>query len=219
MHVFSITHSQHPFFPPLVTFALLPHHGMNTTMPPCEDPKRESSGAACSDDSNSPAFFLDLFQKEVLENVVRFFSRLPKEKHWEAHIPLASIVELYGVTGELGKFMKPRFNTLCVSAYFDVVLDIQHYLWKKRRVPMLWTNDISSARRFVLAGGGQSLHTLIVGENMYAEGSGTEIVDDFLSICPNAKSLSVEEKDCSGYGGLEENLKNSNLYRMNLLSF
>lgn len=34
------------------------------------------------------------------------------------------------------------------------------------REPVLWTDDINVARAFVLAGGGESLNTLILGDGM-----------------------------------------------------
>lgn len=94
---------------------------MNTAPPPSNTARTQPSHVPCSDDddtSNAPAFFLDSFPKEVLDNVLRFFSRLPEASDWVPHIPVEAVIELYGVTGELGKFMQPRFNTLCISDSF-----------------------------------------------------------------------------------------------------
>jgi len=120
---------------------------------------------------------MDSFPREILDNVLRFFSRQPQAKDWVPHIPLETIIELYGITGELGKFMKPRFNTLCISDSFKYNSESDMFCqWKKRKGPMLWTKDLRVARRFVLAGGGRSLHTIIVGIGMYNEDLGTELL-------------------------------------------
>lgn len=51
------------------------------------------------------------------------------------------------------------------------------------------------ARDFVVSGGGESLHTIIMGHEMYDElKNGTRIADDFLHSCSNVRSLSVVEK-------------------------
>jgi len=179
---------------------------MNTAPPPSVETRTSPSA---NDEIKSPKFFLDSFPKEILENVLRFFSRLPRAEDWVPHIPLDSIIELYGVTGRLGEFMKPRFNTLCISKSFKSNYEIENCHWKKRKGPMLWTKDLDVARRFVLAGGGQSLHTVIVGREMYNEDLGIEIADDFLRNCPNVKSLSIEDKKgdwLKRFGGQLEHL-------------
>jgi len=163
---------------------------MNNAPPPS---KKARTKTPCDDDIKSPKFFLDSFPKEILDNVLRFFSRIPKAKDWVPHIPLESIIVLYGVRGELGEFMIPRFNTLCISDSFKSNSSAS-CLWKERKGPMLWTKDLHAAHRFVLAGGGQSLHSIIVGDRIHSEDMETEIVDDFLSNCPNVKSLSIEDE-------------------------
>jgi len=90
--------------------------------------------------------------------------------------------------------MKPRFTTLCISNTFKSNYEIENCRWKKRKGEMLWTKDFDVARRFVLAGCGQSLHTIIVGRGMYIEDLGKEIADEFLTNCPNVKSLSIEDE-------------------------
>lgn len=139
---------------------------------------------------NAPSFLRDAIPKEVLDNVLKFFSLLPKAKNWETHIPLDTIVKLYGVIG-LSSFLKTRFRTLCVSKSIDCFRENKHFRWKRRR-GMLWTHDIFEARRFVSAGGGEYLHTVVLG---YGDGDGhvTGIVDDFGRYCPNIKSLSVHD--------------------------
>lgn len=166
--------------------------------------------AGTTDDNKIHTCFLDSFPKELMNNILRFFSRIPKAKDWESLTPLSSIIELYGVTGQLGKFMKPRFNSLCVSKSFDCQYETTLYRWEKRKCGMLWTNDFDVARRFVLAGGGNFLHTIIVGSGIYHEDMGTDIVDEFLENCPNVKSLSIEDKKgvwVSRFGGQLEQLE------------
>lgn len=136
---------------------------------------------------------LDAIPRELLDNVLRFFSRLPESEDWVSHLPLEFTLELYGVTGKLVTFMKPRFNTLCISHSFKSDTENEICSWKKRKGSMLWTNDLNVARRFVLAGGGQSLRTIIVGLSVYHEDSGTEIADDFHKNCPNVRSLGIED--------------------------
>lgn len=84
-------------------------------------------------ENESHSCFLDTFPTEVLNNVLRFFSRLPTEKDWVPHVPLENIIELYGVRGHLRTFMKTRFNTLCISQDFKHAAEIEKYKWKKRK--------------------------------------------------------------------------------------
>lgn len=165
---------------------------MNTAAPLTENSISESGGAASSAETKSLSFFLDTFPTGVLDNVLKFFSNCPKVKHWTPHIPLESIIELYGVKGELGELMKTRFNTLCVSVSFRSARKNMRYGWKLRE-DTLWTNDVEVARRFLLAGGGQSLHTLIVGRFISIQKYGTAMADRFLSNCPNLKSLTIHD--------------------------
>jgi len=84
-------------------------------LPPTKKARNESEAALCSDESDPHSFYLDTLPKEVLENVLRYFSRLPEAKDWVPHILLETIIALYGVNGELGTLMKTRFNTLCAG--------------------------------------------------------------------------------------------------------
>lgn len=77
---------------------------------PAKKARTESYGDTCSQNERPPAFLLDAFPAELMDNVLRFFSILPKTQDWVPHTPLESIIELYG---ELGKLMKTRFNALC----------------------------------------------------------------------------------------------------------
>jgi len=47
------------------------------------------------------------------------------------------------------------------------------------------------ARRFVLAGGGQALQTIIVHPYLYHVEAETEIAEDFHNNCPNVKFLTI----------------------------
>jgi len=178
--------------------------------PPTKKAKTEADRADHIGERNSPSFFFDAFPSEVLDNVLRYFSRLPEVRDWVHHVSLESIIELYGVNGELGKFMKPRFNALCISDSFKAKDEIEWYLWENKKDSMLWANDLDVGRRFVRAGGGQALHTIIVGMGMYFEDSRKEIVGDFQSNCPNVTSLSIADEHgawVSRFGGQLEKLE------------
>lgn len=148
--------------------------------------------SAYNEGKNPPSFLRDAIPREVLDNVLKFFSRLPRAKNWETHISLDSIVGLYGVIG-MGCFLKTRFRTLCVSDAIDCSRENKHFKWKRRRDGMLWTNKLDSARRFVSEGGGESLHTIIVGYGMYNDGQDSRIAADIRHHCPNITSLSVHD--------------------------
>lgn len=90
-------------------------------------------GDNLSHEKNSPAFYLDAFPEQVLGNVLRV-------RNWVPHIPLESIIELYDVNGESGRFMKPRFNALCISDVFKAKDEIEGNRWEKQNDPILWTN-------------------------------------------------------------------------------
>lgn len=156
------------------------------------------------------SLFFDLVPREVLGHVLRFCSSHPKSKQWAPHIPLESIVGLYGITGAFGMFMETRFDTLCVSKSFRLDQEKQDYNWKERKGHMLWTENIEVARRFVLAGGGKSLRTSIFGGLAFECNNVPEIAEDFFNNCPNLKSLSVDSDAdvwVSRFGGQLEELE------------
>lgn len=144
-----------------------------------------------------PACYLDVLPTEVVDHVFRFFSRLPAIVPWENHIPLQDVVELYRVGGAFTRLFRNRFQTLCISRTIDCADENRAFKWKHRVERMLWTNNMEVAHEFILAGGGESIHTLIVGRDMYDEThNGTEVVDTFRAYCPNLAALSVQEKGC-----------------------
>jgi len=113
-----------------------------------------------------PTFFLDTIPGEVLDYVLRFFSRIPAAKNWERHIPLGDLVALFRVNGHLGTLMKSRFTALCVSNTGDCISEKNEYHWEIPTQGMLSTDDINVARAYILAGGGQALRTLAIGLRM-----------------------------------------------------
>ena len=125
---------------------------MNTAQPPRKKARTGANGDA--DEGDAPTFFLDAIPVDVLDSVLRFFSRLPEAEDCVPHIPVESIIELYGVIGELGTHMKPRFKTICISDSFKSESENQVCKWKERKGDILWTKDLNVARRFVLGGGG-----------------------------------------------------------------
>lgn len=59
---------------------------------------------------------------------------------------------------------------------------------------MAWTIDIRVAHDFILAGGGESIRTFMVGYKMFDKRMhGAQMVDDFLDYCHKVTSLSVNE--------------------------
>jgi len=141
-----------------------------------------------------PTFFLDTIPGEVLDYVLRFFSRIPAAKNWERHIPLGDLVALFRVNGHLGTLMKSRFTALCVSNTGDCISEKNEYHWEIPTQGMLSTDDINVARAYILAGGGQALRTLAIGLRMRREEKDdTDIVHDFADNCPNVTSLSIHD--------------------------
>lgn len=105
-----------------------------------------------------------------------------------------NIQDFYGVDGGFGVFLHGRFQTLCISKTLDCDDEHGYYNWKKRTECMLWTDDINVAHQCILSAAGESLHTIIVGDQTYDEGQhGRRMVDDFLRKCPDVRSLSVVE--------------------------
>jgi len=115
--------------------------------------------------------YLDVLPEEVLDIVLdivlRLLSRMPKAKNWESYIPLDLIVELCGVQGELGRGLKTRFHTLCISTERECTSERDVFGWKLRPEGMAWTNDLNVAHQFILAGGGGSIETLILCHEAY----------------------------------------------------
>lgn len=81
--------------------------------------------------TRSTDFCLDSFPKEVLDNVMHVFSRLPKAKNCDRHIPLVGLVPLFRVNGQVETMMKTRFTALCVSISGDCVTDTNIGHWKR----------------------------------------------------------------------------------------
>jgi len=66
---------------------------MDIPPPPRKRARTESNdGAGKDDEITSPALFLGAFHKEVLDNALRFFCRLPNGKDPVSHILLGSMV-------------------------------------------------------------------------------------------------------------------------------
>lgn len=170
-----------------------------------------------------PNLFLDAIPKELLDNLVKFFSRLPKARNWEVHVALEDITGLSGISGELGRLFRTRFRTLCVSKTRDCYDENLYYGWKLRSEPHLWTNDIWKARQYVLAAGGDSLETLVIGIGMYMHMDAgpratatLALVDDFRRYCPNVISLSIDETRSTWvnrFSGQLETLEVTSRYR------
>lgn len=130
----------------------------------------------------SSSVFLETIPKKALGIVLRFLSRLPKSKNWERHIPFLDLVELLRVNRQLGKMIANHFSALCVSKTGDYATETCSWRWEPPSEGMLSTIDISKARTYILAGGGQALRTLTIGLGIYREERDVvEIVDDFFS--------------------------------------
>lgn len=77
----------------------------------------------------------------------------------------------------------------------DCLREQKSYKWRVPSENVLWTENIDVAHDFVLRSGGESLHTIIIGDNRYGEvENAREMVPDFLNACPNVRSLSVVDQ-------------------------
>jgi len=141
------------------------------------------------------SFFLDSIPKEILENVLRYFSSIPNATKWERFIDVRNLVKALGFGGEFRTLLKSRFRTIYVSRTNHFEFHEALSGWQERTEPYLWTDDISVAHAFVVAGGGEYLRTLVIDRDMYKrERDGDNLVDDFVTYCPNMTSLSIEEE-------------------------
>jgi len=109
-------------------------------------------------------------QSIVVEDVLRYLSAQPNAKNWLSHIALPIIIDLFGAHGGLGRVLKTRFDTLCVSRTTDCSDEYYYYNWKLRQEQMAYTYDIRVSLEFIAAGGGQSITTLIIGDKMFRPG-------------------------------------------------
>jgi len=203
----SVTHA---FTPPVLYCCVLPFYTSlpNIMASPAHDilppPKRRK------EDKAEPALFFDSLPKEILDNVLRYFSRIPNAKKWESHIDVRNLVEACGVGGGFGTLLKSRFHTLLVSCtknYFETM----DSGWSELSEPYLWTQDIAVARAFVVAGGGEALRSIVISRHMYyRERDGQNVVDDFAKYCPNVTSMKIAEEVTwfgrTSYGILKSNL-------------
>jgi len=131
----------------------------------------------------APASFFDFFSADLFENVLKCFSLLPNSKSWETHVRLGDVSRLLPLQGEFGSFTKSRFDTLRVSERKFSPQILPHGAH-------LWTHSLYVARKYILAGGGQSLKKLVVDTPDISVGS-EYILEDFVNHCPNVTSLSI----------------------------
>lgn len=87
-------------------------------------------------------FFWDSLPTEVLEDVLdrvlTSLSRAPTARNWESHVPLRSIIDIFGVGGCFGRVLNTRFHTLCISATADCSVENEEYGWNLRPLgPMI----------------------------------------------------------------------------------
>jgi len=142
----------------------------------------------------STPFFWDSIPKELFGNILRYFSRIPNAKKWEAYVDVHDLTTAFGCGGDLGTFLKSRFHSLQISGTREYDNYRFRWMWGERSDPRLWTNDMAVARAFVLAGGGTSLRALYIGDGVHElDHRGEILVDDFLRHCPNVTSLSAVE--------------------------
>jgi len=92
------------------------------------------------EENDNGVLFFDRMPKEILSDVLRFFSHLPYSVKWEMHLVLTDLLELFAVDGALKTFMRTRFNTLCVSTTHGCFKENNYVQWKLRVEPHLWTN-------------------------------------------------------------------------------
>lgn len=81
---------------------------------------------------------------------------------------------------------------LCVFRTKDCTEENVFHGWKPGPEPYLWTDSINIARRFILAGGGACLQTLVIGNSWYKDNwEDPGLVDNVLKHCPNGSSLGI----------------------------
>lgn len=125
-------------------------------------------------------YFDTIPQEEILDNILRHLSPLPQAVKWDKYMQLKFLLGILRANGTLGAFVAGRFNELCISKTLDCAGEQNLYKWK--------------AHDFVTNGGGASLETIMIGDDMYYEAiNGRCMVGDFLRSCPNVRSLSVAE--------------------------
>lgn len=143
------------------------------------------------------SFFLDSFLRKILDNVLLFFSRLPNAKDWAPHIRVRDLLGLFAVRGEIGNFIKARFNTLVVSTTSNCDQENVRFRWKLQTEGHVWADSIDDARAFILEGGGESLCTVIGIGMLKKERDNADLAGEFMKHCPNIISLSIYEHGTS----------------------
>lgn len=88
---------------------------------------------ACGEYAEVHPFYLNKVPVEVLDFILRFWSRIPNAKTWETHIPLEDIPELHGVVCQLGLFMNIQFTTLCVPKSIACIKENEQYGWQLKQ--------------------------------------------------------------------------------------
>jgi len=68
------------------------------------------------------SLYFDLQPENALDNIVRFRSRSPWAINWPNHTLLEDILDLFGVAGELGRFLLGRFTGVYV------ISDLPHWI-------------------------------------------------------------------------------------------
>lgn len=152
--------------------------------------RRNDSSPTSSPAYPKPNQLMHSLPPDILENILRFLSSLQNARNWDNHIPFNDTLLLYRLCGGLLE----TFHMLCISKTVGYTHELQLYKWKGPKQGVLWTDSMDKALDFILTGGGESLRTLIIGDEMYDELiSGKTIVDVFHRACPNVRSLSVVE--------------------------
>jgi len=105
---------------------------MNSSAPDILPPaKRMKSGKA------EISFFFDGIPKEVIEIVLRYFSRIPNAKKWEIYIDVRILVDALGFSGGFGTYLKSRFHTLVLSRTRNCFSKRRVLGWKEIAEPYL----------------------------------------------------------------------------------
>lgn len=103
---------------------------------------------------DAPALFFECTPNEILDNVLRFLSRIPNSRKWETHIDIRDILELFDVRGDWGSSLKSRFNTLVISKSNYRYYEKERFGWKERKEAYYITDSFEVARDFLLRGAG-----------------------------------------------------------------
>lgn len=112
-------------------------------------------------DGNEALNLFDSVPVGVFNCALRLSSGIHKPKNWETHIAVSNLLRVFAGCGNSGISLKSRFNTLCISKIKHCYVENKNFGWQLCNEPHIWTDSIDVARKYILAGAGDSLQTLV----------------------------------------------------------